>query len=104
MTAPKGGAAGEVGPAALSGFTKSGCASNQLDSADAVVGRQAVEAADKRLATARARAALLGFQLHVLAAPGGHGAEYLLARWGWSRAFPDLGAAERWLDRAEGAR
>lgn len=57
----------------------------------------------KRLATLQAKAALAGYQMLVLPAPGGNGFEILIARWGLSKAFADLETAARWLERAEGA-
>lgn len=56
----------------------------------------------KRLATLQAKAALAGFQMIALPAPGGNGLEILIARWGLSKAFADLESAAQWLERAEG--
>lgn len=51
-------------------------------------------AADKRFATAQARAALAGVALHRL-----DDGRLLAARGGLTRDFPDLGAVEQWLLR-----
>ncbi len=48
----------------------------------------------------RARDALAGIELYVIGNDGR--AEYLAARWGWTKAFSSLDAFEVWLDRVEG--
>ena len=61
--------------------------------------RAEVEQRDKLIATVKARAALAGFELHVVAGPAGRAA-FVLARWGWSATLPDVSTVEAVLDRA----
>jgi hypothetical protein len=59
-------------------------------------------AAAKRLATARARAALRGIALHAL--EDDRGAPLYVASWNaLTRQFGDLAEVERWLARMDGA-
>ena len=58
-------------------------------------------AVDKRLTTAQARAALLGFTLHQI--EDDHGIEvFIISRWALTRELRDLEEVEQWLDRIEG--
>ena len=57
---------------------------------------------DKAIATARARAALSGFTMHVVANDFGR-AVFVLTKWNLTRELPDLGAVAAFLDQA-GAR
>lgn len=58
-------------------------------------------AALKRIATARARAALRGIVLHVLSDDGGR-VEFVVTQGFWTRSFTELEFVETWLDRIEG--
>lgn len=64
------------------------------ETADAAMVRAQVDAVDKRVATLKARAALAGYQLHVVADG------FMVARWGLTHTLPTADEAERWLDRA----
>lgn len=56
---------------------------------------------DKRFATARARAALIGAVLHCI--EDDHGQDvYIVTKWALTRELRDLDSVEAWLDRIEG--
>ncbi len=55
------------------------------------------DAQRKRLATLTARFALAGHQLHCR-----QNGELVVSRWGWSRVFDSIGAAEDFLARIGG--
>lgn len=55
----------------------------------------------KRLATARARAALRGIVLHQLADDRGR-PEFVATQGAWTRSFTTIEAVEAWLDQREG--
>lgn len=55
----------------------------------------------KRLATIRARCALQGIELHVLAGDDGR-PEYIATKWAMTRAFDDIHELDLWLLRVEG--
>lgn len=83
--------------------------SNTADSAGAshvgqpcaeTIERKRVEQHDKRIANARARAALAGAELHVVVTDGG--SEFLATRWNLVRTLPDIAAVETWLDAIAG--
>jgi hypothetical protein len=57
----------------------------------------------KRLATAKARAALAGVQLHVIADDAGR-PSYVCTRWAMSAYFDGLADVEAWLDRVCGSK
>lgn len=59
--------------------------------------------ARKRVATAKARAALLGIVVHELRADDG-GPEWIATRWALTRAFRSVDELAAWLDRVEGTR
>ena len=69
--------------------------SGHLDSA----ARAERDQRDKAIATARARAALAGFTMHLLPADGG-GVVFLLTKWHLTRELPDLAAVSAFLDQA----
>lgn len=56
------------------------------------------DAHDKRIANAVARAALAGFQIHIVA-DGAGGSCFLVSRWNLSRTLPDVAAVEQFLDQ-----
>jgi len=62
--------------------------------------RARVARIDKEFSTLRARAALAGFQLHIVTGPDGT-AEYLMIRWNMTRALPNLAAVAAFLDGVE---
>ncbi len=95
MTAPDMEAPGEVG---TEGRAQGKVGSLDCASADAC--RAERDAADKRFHGLRARAALAGIALYVIGNDGR--AEYLAARWGWTKPFTNIDAFEAWLDRVEG--
>jgi hypothetical protein len=68
----------------------------QWDDADSA--RAAIARHDKLISTLRARAALAGITMHVVADEHGRGA-YLLTRWCLSRELPDLRAVGAFLDQ-----
>ncbi len=70
-------------------------------SAPALLQAPAVGQADKRLATAQARAALRGITLTPLQGDDGR-PEYIASLHAMTRAFRDLAEVESWLDRIEG--
>jgi hypothetical protein len=55
----------------------------------------------KRVATAKARAALRGIVLHPLADDRGR-PEFVATQGAWTRSFGTIEAVEVWLDRVEG--
>jgi hypothetical protein len=61
----------------------------------------AIEQADKMIATARAKLALLGYQMHVIDA--GHGrSAFLVMRWDRSRELANLGAVNEFIRQVGG--
>jgi hypothetical protein len=56
------------------------------------------ERRDKAIATPRARAALAGFEMHVIANDAGR-AVFLLTRWNLTRELADLAAVQVFLDQ-----
>ncbi len=87
----------ENGPGAMSAPTRQE-QNKELQYGDALAD---VQAADKRITSAQARAALAGFALHVVAGAGGR-SEFLAHRWGRSITLPDIEAVERWVQRVTG--
>jgi len=57
-------------------------------------------AEDKRIATAQARAALAGIEVHVIDADDGRSA-FIATRAAMTRQFADIGEMEQWLDGQE---
>lgn len=57
----------------------------------------------KRLATAKARAAMAGVELHAIEDDGGRPL-FVCIKWALTASFNDLAEVERWLDRIEGKR
>lgn len=55
----------------------------------------------KRVATAKARAALRGIVLHQLADDRGR-PEFICSQGPWTRTFTTIDAVEAWLDQREG--
>jgi hypothetical protein len=55
----------------------------------------------KRVATAKARAALRGIVLHQLADDSGR-PEFVATQGAWTRSFSTIEAVEAWLDQREG--
>lgn len=56
---------------------------------------------NKRFATARARAALMGATLHRIEDDRGRDV-FIVTKWALTRELRDLDAVETWLDRVEG--
>lgn len=65
------------------------------------VALQDIVSTPKRVANARARAALQGIALHVIEGDDGR-PEYICSMHAMTRAFRDVVDVERWLDRIEG--
>lgn len=63
----------------------------------------ATQTHDKRLATARARAALRGIVVHAMPNDAGL-VEYIVTQGAWTRALASIEELETWLDRIEGVR
>lgn len=61
------------------------------------------EAVEKRLATAKARAALAGVELHTITDDRG-APLYCCVKWAMVASFTDLADVEAWLDRVEGVK
>lgn len=55
----------------------------------------------KRLATAKARAAMAGVELHCITDDAGR-PTYICTKWALTASFQDLADVESWLDRVEG--
>lgn len=55
----------------------------------------------KRLATAKARAAMAGVELHALTDDAGK-PQYICTKWALTASFHDLADVESWLDRVDG--
>ncbi|MDP1649586.1 MAG: hypothetical protein Q8M01_15490 [Rubrivivax sp.] len=68
---------------------------------DEAAARAAVEALDKRITGAMARAAMAGVTVHLVGKPGG-GSEFLAFKWQHSRTFADVAALESWLAHVAG--
>lgn len=82
-------AAAAIGPGGL----------DQSESVDSIAAARADrDARDKAITTAMARAALAGFELHLLD-DGQRGALFILSRWNLTRELPDLAAVNAFLDR-----
>ncbi|HUG26221.1 hypothetical protein [Piscinibacter sp.] len=56
---------------------------------------------DKRIANARAQAALRGFEIHIVDRSGT--ATFIVAKWGMSHELLTLEGLEDWLSRAVGS-
>lgn len=61
------------------------------------------EVADKRLATAKARAAMAGVELHAITDDRG-APLFVCVKWALTACFTDLADVEVWLDRVGGAK
>lgn len=57
----------------------------------------------KRLATARARAALHGLVVHAMPDDAGR-PEFIVTQGAWTTSLRTIGDLEQWLDRVEGRR
>jgi hypothetical protein len=55
----------------------------------------------KRLATAKARAALAGVELHAIESDDGR-PQYICTKWAMTASFADMAQVEAWLSRVDG--
>ena len=65
--------------------------------ADQAAIRAEVERSDERIATLRARAAIAGYELHIIDAGNGTTSTFVITRWGLQRGLRDEAAVEAFL-------
>lgn len=65
--------------------------------------RHCVERVDQAVAALRARAKAAGFTIHIVQNAVGI-TEFVVVRWGMSKALPDVAAVAAFLDRAGGTK
>jgi len=70
--------------------------------ADSDAARIAAAERDKAWNTLRARAALIGVELYIVAGAASPLPEFIAAMGAWSKTFDALANVETWLDRIEG--